>query len=100
MMSHARLPGANKVIAAADTAAAISTCMDPRGWGGKPPAATVTAVGSILAATDIPVVAQTGAVVSTVASVFTNDAARKAVSNAVKNPVGTAKNVAKKLKFW
>ncbi|NTX09196.1 hypothetical protein FJV41_37580 [Myxococcus llanfairpwllgwyngyllgogerychwyrndrobwllllantysiliogogogochensis] len=61
-------PGLNVAIAAADTAAAASTLADPNAAVGKKVTAGVTALGSIAAATNIPVVSQAGAVVSTVSS--------------------------------
>lgn len=59
-------PGLNVAIAAADTAAAASTLADPNASAGKKVTAGVTALGSVAAATNIPVVSQAGAVVSTV----------------------------------
>lgn len=61
-------PGLNVAIAAADTAAAVSTFADPTASPGKKVTAGITAAGSILAATNIPVVSQAGAVASTVSS--------------------------------
>ncbi|WP_426749195.1 hypothetical protein [Myxococcus sp. Y35] len=61
-------PGLNVAIAAADTAAAISTIRDPEASAGKKITSGITALGSIAAATNIPVVSQAGAVVSTVSS--------------------------------
>lgn len=61
-------PGLNVAIAVADTAAAASTMADPNASVGKRVTAGVTALGSIAAATNIPLVSQTGAVVSTASS--------------------------------
>lgn len=62
------VPGMNVVIAAADTATAVQTWRDPKASMGKKVTATITAVGSIAAATNIPVVSQVGAGVSAVSS--------------------------------
>ena len=59
-------PGANIAIAAADTAKAVSTLRDPEASTGKKVTAGITALGSIAAATNIPVVSQAGAAVSAV----------------------------------
>jgi len=59
-------PGANIVIAAADAAKAVSTLRDPEASGAKKTTAVITAVGSALAATNIPGVSQAGAAVSAV----------------------------------
>ncbi|NVJ25809.1 MULTISPECIES: hypothetical protein [Myxococcus] len=61
-------PGLNVAIAAADTAAAASTLADPNASVGRRVTASVTALGSVAAATNIPLVSQTGAVVSTASS--------------------------------
>ncbi|WIG95215.1 hypothetical protein [Myxococcus sp. SDU36] len=61
-------PGLNVAIAVADTAAAVSTIADPNASTGRKITAGVTALGSIAAATNIPVVSQVGAAVSTVSS--------------------------------
>ncbi len=61
-------PGLNVAIAVADTAAAVSTIADPNASTGKKVTAGITALGSIAAATNIPVVSQVGAAVSTVSS--------------------------------
>lgn len=61
-------PGLNVAIAAADTVAAVNTITDPNASTGKKITAGVTALGSIAAATNIPVVSQVGAAVSTVSS--------------------------------
>jgi hypothetical protein len=61
-------PGLNVAIAVADTAVAVSTIADPTASPGKKITAGITALGSIAAATNVPVVSQAGAVVSTVSS--------------------------------
>jgi hypothetical protein len=62
-------PGVNVAMAAIDTAHAVSVCNNPDATGWQKGAACVTAAGSVLAATNIPVVSQVGAAVSIVASV-------------------------------
>ncbi|MCP3162838.1 hypothetical protein [Myxococcus qinghaiensis] len=62
------VPGLNVAIAAVDTAAAASTIADPNASVGKKVTASVTALGSVAAATNIPLVSQGGAVVSTASS--------------------------------
>lgn len=62
------VPGANIAIAVADTATAVATLRDPNASFGRRAASVVTAIGSIAAATNIPVVSQVGAAVSTVSS--------------------------------
>lgn len=62
------VPGVNIAIAGLDTAAAAATLADPKASTGKKVTSCITAVGSIAAATNIPVVSQAGAVVSTVSS--------------------------------
>jgi hypothetical protein len=62
------VPGVNVAIAAADTAAFVNTLRDPKASVGSRVTAGVTALGSIAAATNIPVVSQVGAAVSTVSS--------------------------------
>jgi hypothetical protein len=85
------VPGANVAIAAADTAAFYSKLRDKNASPREKITAGVTAAGSVLAATNIPVVSQVGAAVSTVSSVV----------GAIKpEHVEKAKNVVKKLKFW
>ena len=59
-------PGLNVAIAALDTANAVATVMDPKASTGKKVCSVITAVGSIAAATNIPVVSQVGAAVSAV----------------------------------
>lgn len=60
------VPGANVAIAAFDTAKAVSVWKDPKSNAGQKATATLTAAGSVLAATNIPVVSQAGAAISTV----------------------------------
>lgn len=62
------VPGANIAIAALDTATAAATLADPKANLGQKTTACITAAGSILAATNIPVVSQVGAAVSAVSS--------------------------------
>ncbi len=62
------VPGLNVGIAALDTAAAAATLADPKASTGKKITSCITAAGSIVAATNIPVVSQIGAAVSTVSS--------------------------------
>jgi hypothetical protein len=62
------VPGANIAIAAADAANAYSTVRDPKASTTKKVTSVVTAIGSAAAATNIPVVSQVGAAVSTVSS--------------------------------
>lgn len=62
------IPGLNVGIAALDSAAAAATLADPKASAGKKGASLVTAAGSIVAATNIPVVSQVGAAVSAAAS--------------------------------
>ncbi len=62
------VPGANVAIAALDTANAVATFNDDKASAGKKFFAGATAAGSILAATNIPVVSQVGAAVSTLTS--------------------------------
>jgi hypothetical protein len=61
-------PGANIAMAAIDTAVAVSTIRDPKASNGAKITAGITALGSIAAATNIPVVSQIGAGVSIVSS--------------------------------
>jgi len=61
-------PGLNVAIAVADTAAAASTLADPNASVGRRVTSSVTALGSVAAATNIPLVSQAGAVVSTASS--------------------------------
>ena len=62
------VPGVNVAIAAADAASAYSTLRDPSASTTKKVSSVVTALGSAAAATNIPVVSQVGAAVSTVSS--------------------------------
>ncbi len=62
------VPGANVAIAVADTANAVATLRDPNASFGRRAASVVTAIGSIAAATNIPIVSQVGAAVSTISS--------------------------------
>ncbi|MBJ6759694.1 hypothetical protein JGU66_02890 [Myxococcaceae bacterium JPH2] len=62
-------PGVNVAIAAVDVANAGATLMDKNAGVGKKVTSVITAVGSIAAATNIPVVSQVGAAVSTVSSI-------------------------------
>ena len=62
-------PGVNVAIAAIDVANAGATLMDKNAGVGKKVTSVITAVGSIAAATNIPVVSQIGAAVSTVSSI-------------------------------
>jgi hypothetical protein len=59
-------PGLNIAIAALDTANAVATLRDPKASTGAKVTSCITAVGSIVAATNIPVVSQIGAAVSVV----------------------------------
>jgi hypothetical protein len=61
-------PGVNIAIAAFDTANAAATLNDKTASSGKKITACITAVGSICAATNIPVLSQIGAGVSVVSS--------------------------------
>lgn len=62
------VPGLNIAIAGLDTAAAAATLADPKASVGKKATSVITAAGSIVAATNIPVVSQIGAGVSAVSS--------------------------------
>lgn len=62
------VPGLNIAIAGLDTATAAATLADPKASTGKKVTSVITAAGSIVAATNIPVVSQVGAAVSTVSS--------------------------------
>jgi hypothetical protein len=62
------IPGANIAVAALDAAAMTSTLNDPKANTGKKVTSVVTAAGSALAATNIPIVSQAGAVISCVSS--------------------------------
>jgi hypothetical protein len=62
-------PGLNVAMAAIDTAQAAATLADRNASTGKKVTSVITAVGSIAAATNIPIVSQVGAAVSTVSSI-------------------------------
>jgi hypothetical protein len=62
------VPGMNVAIAAFDTASAVATLADSKASTGKKVTSVITAAGSIVAATNIPVVSQIGAGVSAVSS--------------------------------
>ena len=62
-------PGVNVAIAAIDVAQAGATLMDRNASTGKKVTSVITAVGSVAAATNIPIVSQVGAAVSTVSSI-------------------------------
>lgn len=61
-------PGVNVAMAAIDTGVAVATLADPKASTGKKIASCITAAGSIAAATNIPIVSQVGAAVSTVSA--------------------------------
>ncbi|WP_199243259.1 hypothetical protein [Vitiosangium sp. GDMCC 1.1324] len=86
------VPGANVAIAAADTAAFVSTMRDKNASVGKKVTAGITAAGSVLAATNIPVVSQVGGAISTVSSIVGAVGPKKIADG--------AKKALKKLKFW
>ena len=62
-------PGVNVAIAAVDVANAGATLMDKNAGAGKKVTSVITAIGSVAAATNIPIVSQVGAAVSTVSSI-------------------------------
>ncbi|MCP3143110.1 hypothetical protein [Pyxidicoccus xibeiensis] len=62
-------PGVNVAIAAVDVANAGATLMDDKASTGKKVTSVITAAGSVLAATNVPVLSQVGAAVSTVSSI-------------------------------
>jgi len=62
-------PGLNVGIAAIDTAIAAKTIADPKASVASKVTSGITAAGSIVAATNIPIVSQVGAAVSTASSV-------------------------------
>ncbi|MFY0569332.1 hypothetical protein ACN28E_36660 [Archangium lansingense] len=62
-------PGVNIGIAALDTAMAAKTIADPKASVASKVTSGITAAGSIVAATNIPIVSQVGAAVSTASSV-------------------------------
>ena len=61
-------PGVNIAMAAIDTGIAVATLADPKASTGSKVTSCITAAGSIVAATNIPVVSQIGAGVSIVSS--------------------------------
>lgn len=61
-------PGVNGAMFVADAAAAYQAWRDPNASTGRRVTATITALGSAAAASNIPVVSQVGAVVSTLSS--------------------------------
>jgi hypothetical protein len=71
------VPGANVAIAALDTAQAARTLADPSASTGKKVGDSITAGGSVLAATNIPVLSQIGAGVSILSSLATGYFASK-----------------------
>lgn len=62
-------PGLNVAMAAVDTAQAGATLADPKASTGKKVTSVITAGGSIAAATNLPIISQGGAAVSTVSSI-------------------------------
>lgn len=64
------VPGANIAMAAVDTASFVNTLRDPKASVGAKITSGVTALGSIAAATNIPIVSQVGAGISTVSSII------------------------------
>jgi hypothetical protein len=80
-------PGLNIGIAAIDTAMAAKTISDPKASVASKVTSGITAAGSIVAATNIPIVSQVGAAVSTASS----------VAGAVVNNLGSIKDGAKKI---
>lgn len=91
------VPGLNIAVATADTAAAISTLRDPKANGVKKTTAVLTAAGSWAAATNIPIVSQGGAVVSSVASIVGDGKGVTKVGKAIGHG---AKKVGKKVGGW
>ncbi len=86
------VPGVNVAIATADTAAFVSTLNDKNASVGKKVTAGITAAGSVLAATNIPIVSQVGGAVSTASSIVGAVGPKKIVDG--------AKSALGKLKFW
>jgi hypothetical protein len=80
-------PGLNVGIAAIDTAMAAKTIADPKASVASKVTSGITAAGSIVAATNIPIVSQVGAAVSTASS----------VAGAVVENLGAIKEGAKKV---
>jgi hypothetical protein len=64
------VPGLNIAMASTDVASAAKTIADPKASVGQKLTSGITAAGSLAAATNIPVVSQIGAAVSTAASVL------------------------------
>lgn len=62
------VPGLNVAIAGLDSATAAASWADPKASLGKKLSNSVTAAGSIAAATNIPIVSQVGATISTISS--------------------------------
>lgn len=62
------VPGANVAIAALDVRDAARALRDPNAGVGRRTTAVITALGSVAAASNIPVVSQVGAAISTVSS--------------------------------
>ncbi|MBO9539519.1 hypothetical protein J7643_02900 [bacterium] len=81
-------PGVNVAMAAVDAKHAYDVWRDPKSTGWQKGCASVTAVGSALAATNIPVVSQIGAAVSIASSVLEVVKPEK-VGKAVKNFFGS-----------
>jgi hypothetical protein len=90
-------PGANVAMAALDTANAVATWRDPKASTAAKITSGITALGSIAAATNIPVVSQVGAAVSTVSTiagaVIEN---RQAIVDGAKKAAGAVADVAQK----
>jgi hypothetical protein len=86
------VPGVNAAIAAADVAAFGATMADKNASVGKKVTAGITAAGSVLAATNIPIVSQVGGAVSTVSSIVGAVGPKKIADG--------AKKALSKLKFW
>ncbi|MCA9488426.1 MAG: hypothetical protein KC621_00840, partial [Myxococcales bacterium] len=64
------VPGLNAAVAALDTKTAYDTLNDPKASTTSKVTSVITAAGSIAAATNIPVVSQVGAAISTVSSLI------------------------------
>lgn len=62
------VPGANVAIAALDARDAVRALRDPNAGVGRRTTAVITALGSAAAATNIPIVSQVGAAISTLSS--------------------------------
>lgn len=65
------IPGVNVALAAVDVATASATVANPSASAGKKAVAVLTALGSVGAATNIPIVSQVGAAVSAAGAVAT-----------------------------